>query len=286
MAETAQSAPRENQLSANAAHHHDLLAALQRLDQLLEQAVGNAQSMYGSVGDPYRGLYINQDEANRLLTRQPAVSPLKQSSASPPVPSSRLNDEKSSPLSFITRWFKTQADTSEKSSGAKQQEIPSDEAANLAESARKTQLPLPELETKGTRLEWLAQAFNLSIFDLDLLLIALASELDLRYERLYAFLQDDVTRRRPSIDLALNLLCASAEDKLTRYAHFMTDAPLIRHRLLHLVSDPNQVQPPLLSYYLKLDEQIVRFLLGQQNLDRRLVPFGKFIHPATIPEQI
>ena len=42
------------------------------------------------------------------------------------------------------------------------------------------------------------------------LLIALAPEIDPRYERLYAYLQDDVTRKRPSIDLTLNLLPATS----------------------------------------------------------------------------
>jgi hypothetical protein len=46
----------------------------------------------------------------------------------------------------------------------------------------------------------------LSAFDVDLILLALAPKLDLRYERLYAYLQDDVTRTWPSVDLALNLL--------------------------------------------------------------------------------
>src|SRR5262245_2591441 len=59
-----------------------------------------------------------------------------------------------------------------------------------------------------SRLAWIADSYGLSQFDLDLLLVALAPELDLRYERLYAYLQDDVTRKRPSIDLTLNLLCS------------------------------------------------------------------------------
>src|SRR5205085_8806598 len=47
-------------------------------------------------------------------------------------------------------------------------------------------------------LTWLAKELDLSPFDVDLIMIALAPELDLRYERLYAYLQDDVSRRRPS----------------------------------------------------------------------------------------
>src|SRR5262245_30573654 len=57
------------------------------------------------------------------------------------------------------------------------------------------------------RLVELARTFGLDRFDLDVVLIALAPEIDLRYERLYAYLHDDLTRKRPSVDLALHLLC-------------------------------------------------------------------------------
>jgi hypothetical protein len=53
---------------------------------------------------------------------------------------------------------------------------------------------------------WLEQAFGLSPFDLDVILVALGPHVDLKYERIYAYLQDAVTRRRPTVDLALNLL--------------------------------------------------------------------------------
>ena len=56
----------------------------------------------------------------------------------------------------------------------------------------------------------LATLFQLTPSDCDVLLICLAPELDLRYERLYAYLQDDVTQRRPTVDLATepSLLCS------------------------------------------------------------------------------
>jgi hypothetical protein len=65
--------------------------------------------------------------------------------------------------------------------------------------------------SNGSRFPWLQQTFELESIDLDIMLIALAPETDLRYERLFAYLHDDVTRRRPSVDLALNLLCATRE---------------------------------------------------------------------------
>ncbi len=132
---------------------------------------------------------------------------------------------------------------------------------------------------RTSRLAWLAGAYGLSPFDLDVLLIALAPELDLRYERLYAYLQDDVTRRRPSVDLALNLLCPSAEAKIESRARFAPESPLIRHSLVHLLPDQNQTRPTLLAHYLKVDDQIARWLLAERSLDERLASFSGFIAP-------
>ena len=56
---------------------------------------------------------------------------------------------------------------------------------------------------RGTRLDWLAEVFNLSPFELNVVLIALAPHVDLKYERIYAYLQNDVNPRRPSVDLVL-----------------------------------------------------------------------------------
>jgi AAA+ superfamily predicted ATPase len=122
-------------------------------------------------------------------------------------------------------------------------------------------------------LAGLLHAFGLSPFDVDLALIALAPEIDLRYERIFAYLQDDVTRKRPTVELTLNLLCSSAEEKIERRAHFSPEAPLLREGLLHLVPDPNQVEPPFLARYLKLDDQVTRLLLGHSGLDPRLASF-------------
>ena len=49
------------------------------------------------------------------------------------------------------------------------------------------------------------RTFSLEPLDIELLLVALAPDLDARFERLYGYLHDDVTRRRASIGLALEL---------------------------------------------------------------------------------
>ena len=137
-----------------------------------------------------------------------------------------------------------------------------------------------------SRLSWLQRAFDLSPFDCDILLVALAPELDLRYERLYAYLQDDVARKRPSVDLALNLLCSSPVERLRRRAHFNPHAPLFRHELMRLHDDPRAAQPTLLSSSLKLDEQIIRLLVGQESLDARLAPFCRLVAPRERIEEL
>lgn len=140
--------------------------------------------------------------------------------------------------------------------------------------------------SNGWRFKRLQEIFELSAFDLGLVAIALAPEINLRYERIYAYLQDDVTRKRPSVNLALNLLCSSATEKFSRWVHLTPNAPLIRQGLLQLIPDSNQPQSPLLAYYLKLDEQITRWLLGQEELDARLRQFSQLLLPTISLESL
>ena len=120
---------------------------------------------------------------------------------------------------------------------------------------------------------------RLDSFDRDVLLLSLAPEIDQRYDRVYAFLQDDITRRRPTVDLALNLLCATPTARIARRAYFSPDAPLLRQGLVDLVADLNQVEPTLLARYITPDEQVVGALLGQPPLDRRLAMWAKLVTP-------
>src|SRR5262249_34392883 len=129
------------------------------------------------------------------------------------------------------------------------------------------------------RLVVLAERFQLTRFDLDAVLICLAAELDLRYERLYAYLQDDVTKKRPTVDLVLNLLCPSFAAKLAARTRLDAEAPLCKQQILSLLEDPANPKTPLLSRSLKLDERVVNFVLGSDEIDRRLAQYGTLIQP-------
>ncbi|MEU4219131.1 ATP-binding protein [Actinoplanes sp. NPDC026623] len=132
----------------------------------------------------------------------------------------------------------------------------------------------------GAGLAALAARFDLTPFDADVVAIAVAPEVDLRYERLYAYLQDDVNRRRPTVDLVLNMLCRSAADRVAQVARFQADAPLLRNGILRWPANGAQHEAPLIARSLRLDEQIVRFLIGGRGLDSRLAPFCAFAEPS------
>jgi ATP-dependent 26S proteasome regulatory subunit len=101
---------------------------------------------------------------------------------------------------------------------------------------------------------------GLKPFDLEALLVCLAPALDVRYERLYGYLQDDVTRKRPSINLVLDLFAPPGGERLRYLARFDEDAPLMRYRLLERL--PDGARGTLLSQALVPDDAIVAWLLG------------------------
>jgi SpoVK/Ycf46/Vps4 family AAA+-type ATPase len=129
------------------------------------------------------------------------------------------------------------------------------------------------------RLDRLRDEFHLTPFDVDVLLLSLAPEVERKYETLYAYLQDDITKKQPSVDLALSLLCRSLPEKLVARQRLTASAPLRTYNLLHLSPDLPQGPTSLLSRTLTVDERIVDYLLGMDDLDPRLTPFAQRLMP-------
>jgi AAA+ superfamily predicted ATPase len=161
-----------------------------------------------------------------------------------------------------------------------------DEAAALA--ARAAGAPAPYAPApvddaggdEDTRWARLRRDAGLTGVDAAILLVALAPELELKYERLYGYLQDDVTRRRPTVDLALQLVAPGWDERVAARARLAPSAPLLRHGLLRLVDDPAQREPPLLSRYLKPDPRVVDHLLGLDEPDPALRGVARVVEPA------
>src|SRR5262245_840917 len=125
----------------------------------------------------------------------------------------------------------------------------------------------------------LSRLFHLSRFEEQCILICLAPELDRKYEKLYAYLQDDVTRKKPSVDLALELLCRTMEEKLDARSVFDPKATLLKCRLLQMTD--GSPEPALLHRSLKLDDRVVNFLLGFGQMDAQLDPVAQLVQPQS-----
>jgi SpoVK/Ycf46/Vps4 family AAA+-type ATPase len=130
------------------------------------------------------------------------------------------------------------------------------------------------------RLHSLSELFSLTPFETDVLLIALAPELDGRFAKLYAYLQNDLAKKQLSVGIILDLLCASLDDKLEAREYFSSSAPLLRNRLISLVGDGSDPNPSLLSKFVKLDERIAAFLLNSDETDPKIARFSTLIKPV------
>ncbi len=126
----------------------------------------------------------------------------------------------------------------------------------------------------------LIQTFELSPAEADILLVSLAPELDPRYERLFAYLQDDVTKKRPSVDLVLNLLTDSFDQKLHMRRLISDDSRLVRSQLIVRYADGGGREPSLLSQYLRPAARVVEHLLDQPGLDEQLKNSAELYYPV------
>ena len=74
---------------------------------------------------------------------------------------------------------------------------PSQEREQQGRAEAEREADRAEERGEVVRLRRLARAAELSDLDVQILMVALLPDLDTRFERLYGYLNDDVTRRRP-----------------------------------------------------------------------------------------
>lgn len=235
--------------SSNLEH---LLAELSRLDLKLHLRVLEARSRDKFwTGDELRGLYVSENEVSSLIANGLTSERKGIPSASDSPVYQSLSEE-------LTQLEK---------------QINERKAENLRQG-------------RELRLEWLADRFALTSVDKGILLLCLLPELDLKYERFFGYIQDDVTRKRPTVALAFDLLCTSFEGKLAGRQSFSQDAPLIKYQFISLHDDTTSKHAPLLAKSLKLDDRIRDYLLGFDEIDANLLPFVQKIAPQRRLEDI
>ncbi|WP_406488540.1 ATP-binding protein [Streptomyces phaeochromogenes] len=209
-----------------------LLVRLARLRHRVAELVASRSAVDPTADDPLRGLYIS-DEAVRHLLGPTAVS--------------------------YADVFEN-ATESESATGFEDGAGSEDAAgAEGTESA------------PDTRLERLAVRLGLTELDTRILLIALAPDLDRSFEPLYGYLNDDVSRRRATAGLALDL-CGLPAHLAEARARFHPSAPLSALGLL-IVEEPEH---PFLSRVLRVPDRLVAHLLGDDTPDAAL---AGSVHP-------
>ncbi len=204
-----------------------LEAELARIDILLDREVQRWKLAGQDANDAFRGLYVSDAEAERLL-QLPLGTSWGQSA---PLPPEQEN---------LFKQALTQAE---------------DRIDTYLQQARELNQNLP--------LVRLATIFNLSRFELDALLICLAPMLDLRYEKLYGYLQDDVTKKLPTLNLILNLLCNPGINRMERLPYFSDQAALFRYQLIKKSSSTVEKSASPLAQAMQVDTTIISWLLGK-----------------------
>ncbi len=178
-----------------------LQAILSWLDACLEREVRRWQLAGQDPADRFRGLYISDAEA-LTITRRGSGTHWGSGITLPPDESRQLEKMQTGALKEIQ---------------------------NIEDQAEKQGITL--------RLKALRETFGLSSFEWWAFIICLAPALDLRYERIYSYLQDDVTRVLPSIDLVLHILLPEGFSRLENLRYFDRGSPLRFFRLLVLVEE-------------------------------------------------
>ncbi len=122
------------------------------------------------------------------------------------------------------------------------------------------------------RLEHVREAFGLSEPEYHILVACLAPDLDLRFERYFAYLQNDVSRRRPSVQLLGKLFLEDPTDgSLLRFL-FASDFSLAGPRLLELGRPAPDT--PFVASQPRLGEGVINYLLEVDGSDPDLKGLG------------
>jgi ATPase family associated with various cellular activities (AAA) len=130
--------------------------------------------------------------------------------------------------------------------------------------------------TEILRLEQLALLCGLSDQERDIMLVCLLPELDVRYRRLLGYLQDDVSKTSPTVELLLQILYPVINDLELGRSCFESESALSKQQMLVTSGDD-----ALVMRSVRLDPGIIGFLLGGDGLDLRLIPVSVVVAPVT-----
>lgn len=204
---------------------------LKRLDLLLARHLARWTASRGS--NESGGLYISEAQVIRLLnfdrdTERHSVT--------------NENDENPS-KSMLSALAIPEEDTPE--------------IDKLNEAIDAMTADIDERHGEGSRLTQVGERFTLSRRERDVLLVALAPELDVKYEKIFAYLQDDYTRKRPTVGLILRVIAGVAGGAFEERNLLGTGGALRTNRLLRISAQ----QESMLSAFVEVDRRVLSFII-------------------------
>ena len=128
-------------------------------------------------------------------------------------------------------------------------------------------------------LDALTQIFGLNSFDRAILMLCLAPEIDPAFERLYAYVQDEVPRKYVTVHLALSLFATDREIGSGLRQSFLPEAPLFKFKLIER-EHSTQLSIGWNSGPLRINPRIADYLQGINRLDERAAVFLKPVSPV------
>lgn len=134
-------------------------------------------------------------------------------------------------------------------------------------------------------LQRMVQAFGLSDLERQCVVMCLALEIDRKYETVYAYLNDDVTSKAPSIYLLMQLLGLSVREVPAVRSYFEPYSPLHQY-ILVLPKSGHKGAAAHLSTPLKLDERMRDFILGSARLDSGLITYTNVVNPDNLEKPL
>jgi len=138
----------------------------------------------------------------------------------------------------------------------------------------------PRTSDTTSRLHRLAEAFDLGRRSMDVLLSALAPEIDYRFEDRYELLHDNPTVPYPTVGLLCDIFAHTDTQRLAVTELVAPDSPLRRHDLIDL-HEPERSGTTHLDRELVVTDRIVDYLAGHEALDPALEGIATLDRPAT-----
>lgn len=128
----------------------------------------------------------------------------------------------------------------------------------------------------------LQSIFSLTSLERDVVFLCLAQELKRKYEKIYAYLQDDMTCKYPTPDLMFRLLCRTPAEVHTLRSSFTAESSLMTYLIAPELSNQTQ-DSGLLTRQLRLSERVVQYLLAQSPL-AGVKPYVLYSDKEELPE--